>query len=224
MRAGPGLHTLRHDVPCVITHILIKLILCRKSSSYVEENETLNEHTAHARAAWACLPHSPHIAPAAAPPSPPPPCPSVSWVGVVGVSPRAPACAWVSLSLSLSLSYIITRVAPHCVNTLRMLHAAYDATKETCPLVNPLSPPRSRYIINRVAPHCVISFSDIITRVAFSLHRWRSQSTIVIGWLSGRRWLTCTAGAHSHRFTRGRRGCSRWRDHVLISAWLCAHM
>ena len=36
----------------------------------------------------------------------------------------------------LSLSYIITRVAPHCVNTLRILHAAYDATIETCPLVN----------------------------------------------------------------------------------------
>ena len=30
----------------------------------------------------------------------------------------------------------ITRVAPHCVNTLRILHAAYDATMETCPLVN----------------------------------------------------------------------------------------
>ena len=28
-----------------------------------------------------------------------------------------------------SLSYIITRVAPHCVNTLRILHTAYDATK-----------------------------------------------------------------------------------------------
>ena len=38
--------------------------------------------------------------------------------------------------LSLSLSYIITRVAPHCVNTLRILHAAYDATMETRPLVN----------------------------------------------------------------------------------------
>ena len=37
--------------------------------------------------------------------------------------------------LSLSL-YIITRVAPHCVNTLRILHAAYDATNTTCPLVN----------------------------------------------------------------------------------------
>ena len=32
--------------------------------------------------------------------------------------------------------YIITRVAPHCVNTLRILHAAYDATKRTCPLIN----------------------------------------------------------------------------------------
>jgi hypothetical protein len=42
------------------------------------------------------------------------------------VSPRARA----------SLSYIITRVAPHCVNTLRILHAAYDATNTTCPLVN----------------------------------------------------------------------------------------
>ena len=31
-------------------------------------------------------------------------------------------------------SYIITRVAPHCVSTLRILHAAYDATKETCSL------------------------------------------------------------------------------------------
>ena len=40
------------------------------------------------------------------------------------------------LSLSLSLSYIITRVAPHCVNTLRILHAAYDATNTTRPLVN----------------------------------------------------------------------------------------
>ena len=28
----------------------------------------------------------------------------------------------------LSLSYIITRVATHCVNALRILHAAYDAT------------------------------------------------------------------------------------------------
>ena len=28
--------------------------------------------------------------------------------------------------------YIITRVAPHCVNTLKILDAAY----ETCPLVN----------------------------------------------------------------------------------------
>ena len=36
--------------------------------------------------------------------------------------------------LSESLSYMITMVAPHCVNTLRILHAAYDATKETCPL------------------------------------------------------------------------------------------
>ena len=32
--------------------------------------------------------------------------------------------------LSFSLYYIITRVAPHCVNTLRILHAAYDATKD----------------------------------------------------------------------------------------------
>ena len=40
------------------------------------------------------------------------------------------------LCVCLSLSYIITRVAPHCVNTLRILHAAYDATKMTCPLVN----------------------------------------------------------------------------------------
>ena len=39
---------------------------------------------------------------------------------------------------SLSLS-IITRVAPHCVNTLRILHAAYDATNTTCPLVNTYS-------------------------------------------------------------------------------------
>ena len=36
----------------------------------------------------------------------------------------------------ISLSYIITRVAPHCVNTLRILHAAYDATNTTRPLVN----------------------------------------------------------------------------------------
>ena len=41
-----------------------------------------------------------------------------------------------TISLSLSLSYIITRVAPHCVNTLRILHAAYDATNTTRPLVN----------------------------------------------------------------------------------------
>ena len=49
----------------------------------------------------------------------------------------APHCVntLISLSLSLSLS-IITRVAPHCVNTLRILHAAYDATNTTCPLVN----------------------------------------------------------------------------------------
>ena len=47
---------------------------------------------------------------------------------------RAGGYKW--FSLSLSLSYIITRVAPHCVNTLRILHAAYDATIETCPLVN----------------------------------------------------------------------------------------
>ena len=40
--------------------------------------------------------------------------------------------------LSFSLYYIITRVAPHCVNTLRILHAAYDATKGTCPLINTL--------------------------------------------------------------------------------------
>ena len=58
------------------------------------------------------------------------------------------------LSLSLSLSYIITRVAPHCVNTLRILHAAYDATNTTRPLVNTLSLSLS-YIITRVAPHCV---------------------------------------------------------------------
>ena len=38
----------------------------------------------------------------------------------------------------ISLSYIITRVAPHCVNTLRILHAAYDATRETYPLINTL--------------------------------------------------------------------------------------
>ena len=41
------------------------------------------------------------------------------------------------LSLSLILYYGgITRVAPHCVNTLRILHAAYDATNTTRPLVN----------------------------------------------------------------------------------------
>ena len=70
-----------------------------------------------------------------------------------------------SLSLRLCLSsrdslfYIITRVAPHCVNTLRILHAAYDATNTTRPLVNthivylsvssPLSrPSRERDIID----------------------------------------------------------------------------
>ena len=31
---------------------------------------------------------------------------------------------------------IITRVAPHCVNILRILHAAYDATEPTCPIIN----------------------------------------------------------------------------------------
>jgi hypothetical protein len=34
-------------------------------------------------------------------------------------------------SLSLSLILLLTRVAPRCVNTLRILHAAYDATKLT---------------------------------------------------------------------------------------------
>ena len=43
---------------------------------------------------------------------------------------EAPHC-WL-----LSLSYIITRVAPHCVNNLRILHAAYDATNMKCPLDN----------------------------------------------------------------------------------------
>ena len=41
-----------------------------------------------------------------------------------------------SLDFAQSLSYIITRVAPHCVNTLRILHAAYDATNTTRPIVN----------------------------------------------------------------------------------------
>lgn len=52
----------------------------------------------------------------------------------------------------------------------------------------------------------------------------RCLAAIVIGSLSGRRWLTCTAGAHSHRLDRGRRGCFQWRDRVLISARLRAHM
>ena len=38
-----------------------------------------------------------------------------------------------TLSLSLSLS-CITRVAPHCVNTLMILHVAHS--KSWCPLVN----------------------------------------------------------------------------------------
>ena len=33
-------------------------------------------------------------------------------------------------------SYITTRVAPHCVNALRTLHAAYGATNPTYLLVN----------------------------------------------------------------------------------------
>jgi hypothetical protein len=53
--------------------------------------------------------------------------------------PRAPGAR--RQPVCVSLSYIITRVAPHCVNTLRILHAAYDATNtrdmsQTCPLVN----------------------------------------------------------------------------------------
>ena len=39
---------------------------------------------------------------------------------------------------SLSLIYY-SRVAPHCVNTLRILHAAYDATIETWSLSLSLS-------------------------------------------------------------------------------------
>ena len=41
-------------------------------------------------------------------------------LGVAGWERATRRCAF------KSLSYIITRVAPHCVNTLRILHAAYD--------------------------------------------------------------------------------------------------
>ena len=55
-------------------------------------------------------------------------------------------------------------------------------------------------------------------------HHLQLQRRIVIRWLSGRRWLPCTAGALSHRFTRGRRGCAQWRDLVLISPRPRAHI
>ena len=58
---------------------------------------------------------------------------------------------YLSLFLLLSLSYIITRVAPHCVNTLRILHAAYDATNTTSFYLSPF--------ITRVAPHRSLSLS-----------------------------------------------------------------
>ena len=57
--------------------------------------------------------------------------------------------------LSLSLSYIITRVAPHCVNTLRILPLSLSLSyiyslSYIITTVSPLS-----YMITRVAPHCV---------------------------------------------------------------------
>ena len=52
-------------------------------------------------------------------------------LGVAGWERATRRCAF----KSLSLSYIITRVAPHCVNTLRILHAAYDATKVSLSLI-----------------------------------------------------------------------------------------
>ena len=53
------------------------------------------------------------------------------------IDARGAVGVWAVFSLYIYVSlYIITRVAPHCVNTLRILHAAYDATNTTCPLVN----------------------------------------------------------------------------------------
>ena len=44
----------------------------------------------------------------------------------------------------------ITRVAPHCVNTLMIQHAAHKPRFQDGLNLSPLS-----YIITRVAPHCV---------------------------------------------------------------------
>ena len=60
-------------------------------------------------------------------------------------------------SLSSLSSYIITRVAPHCVNTLRILHAAYDATNTTRPLVNTLLSPLSLQRAERESTTCASS-------------------------------------------------------------------
>ena len=67
--------------------------------------------------------------------------------GVVSCAQHITLIEVLPTTTALSFSYIITRVAPHCVNTLRILHAAYDATLS---LSLSLS-----YIITRVAPHCV---------------------------------------------------------------------
>ena len=63
-------------------------------------------------------------------------CIGLHSLAVSRVRLRGVVLSSVGVLSCLSLSYIITRVAPHCVNTLRILHAAYDATNTTRPLVN----------------------------------------------------------------------------------------